>query len=256
MSDAALIVCLNCEHRFAGAYCPRCGQKSSTGRLRLGEILGDVVSQIFNMDAKVPRTIAGLTTAPGRVCRDYVQGRRVGYVPPFRYCLTLLTLTVLFNLAIGFDPASVSPRTDFSPLQEEILRIISGIAMRPLDLVIFAVLPAFILVVRLLFRKSGYTYAEVSSFVLFIMGHIMFLGLFLAPLKILLPGLGIGMKLIMQLGYFSWAATVFFEARVVVALLKSLAATVIYLLLVMVAMTLLVLPAVISAVRSGAVGLE
>ena len=130
MHETAPIVCLNCDHPFTGSFCPACGQTGATGRLRVREIAGDAISQVFNLDAKVPRTLIGLTTAPGRVCREYVRGRRVGYVPPFRYCLILLTLTVLANLAIGFDPTSLTAQRDFTPLQEELRAMVAGFVVR------------------------------------------------------------------------------------------------------------------------------
>ncbi|MCB1629730.1 MAG: DUF3667 domain-containing protein, partial [Xanthomonadales bacterium] len=82
--------CLNCGRVLQGAYCSECGQAASVGRLSLRQVIDDLFSEFSSWDSRLPRTLRRLTVDPGGLCRDYVAGRRVGYVAPLRYLLLAL----------------------------------------------------------------------------------------------------------------------------------------------------------------------
>lgn len=93
--------CLNCGSGLSGAYCFECGQGHRHARLRLRDWLSDVIDGIANLDSRILNTVIGLSLRPGLVARDYVQGRRVGYVSPARYALVACAL---WWLAVSLNP--------------------------------------------------------------------------------------------------------------------------------------------------------
>jgi len=216
---------------FEGSFCPRCGQEAATGRLHLGGLLRELISHLTNLDGKVPRTFLGLLRAPGEVCRDYVEGRRVNYVAPLRYCLTIIAAKALIILLVGADPG-----------ETETSQFIDRFMTRHLDLIYFDVLPLFTLILRALFRKSGYSYAEVGAFVLYVMGQFLLLWLLLTPLTPLLGAWAFPLRMLIQLGILSWAAAPFFQISPGVAIFKSLLATVAYFLILTLVATILIHP--------------
>lgn len=253
MSEQESVRCLNCGATFQGVYCPSCAQKASTRRLRLADILGEVTSQLFNLDAKVPRTVLALTRNPGRVCREYVEGKRERYVPPFRYCLTIVALVLLGYALFGVDVAQIAEHVSgpATGATREVQHTITSFVAQHLNLVIFAALPVFALIVRWLFYASGYNYAEVGAFVLYVMGHVLLLALLLTPLRGVAAGPYLALRILLQLGLFTWAALVFFEPPLLAGILKSLLATGLYFLVVAGVVMVILLPRILHLVRGG-----
>lgn len=246
--------CLNCGESLTGPHCASCGQAASTGRLQVREILGDAVAHLFNLDSKVPRTVVGLTLDPGRVVREYVDGRRATYVSPLRYCLIAVAVMVLVYVSLDINVVNVtmistSPDVEVQEQVDEIrLEIIRVINAR-LNLVIFLALPVLGLAVRWLFRKSGRNYAECMAYVLYVMGQVLALGIPFGLLHPVAAKASIGLRVLLQVGYLTWAATAFFGRKWWISALKVVLATVIYMLAVALAVAALAGPRAFELLR-------
>lgn len=60
------------------------------------------VETLFLMDGRLAQTVPALMLYPGRVSRDYLNGRRARFIPPFRlYVLASLVFFVLMPLVTG-----------------------------------------------------------------------------------------------------------------------------------------------------------
>ncbi|WP_442265229.1 DUF3667 domain-containing protein [Tenacibaculum sp. ZS6-P6] len=94
--------CLNCGYEFEGheLFCPVCGQKNKDKRITFGSFVKEVFAGFFSWDAKFWRTLRPLLFKPGRVSKDYIEGKRVKYSNPFRF---YLTTSVLFFLLVGLN---------------------------------------------------------------------------------------------------------------------------------------------------------
>jgi len=92
--------CRNCGAPLLGQYCSACGQRGRTRLITLWELVRDVVGDVFELDSRLWRSIAPLLLKPGKLTKDYLAGRRVHYVPPFRM---YLILSILFFVVISFD---------------------------------------------------------------------------------------------------------------------------------------------------------
>lgn len=246
--------CLNCGHDVAGAYCSACGQAASTGRLGVKEILGDALSNLLNLDSKIPRTVVGLTRRPGTVVTEYVEGRRASYVAPFRYCLIVVAVMVVLYASLDIDPINVvattdSPRIEDQQRIEEVRVEIVRLVNSRLNLVIFLALPLLGLIIRGLFRRSGRNYAECMAFVFFMMGQVFLLALPFGLLQALAPRTSLIARLLIQVGYLSWAAVTFFAEPAWGAGLKSCAASFAYMLAVGLIVALLAGPRVFELLR-------
>ncbi len=102
--------CLNCGTPLRGQYCGHCGQRARSRLISLWELLQDAFGDLFEMDSRLWRTLIPLLARPGRLTRDYLEGRRARYMPPFRM---YLVLSVIFFVVAFFDP-----RDDLSLLFE------------------------------------------------------------------------------------------------------------------------------------------
>jgi hypothetical protein len=91
--------CQNCGAALAGVYCSACGQKSDVRILSLGRLLADTIGDLYDFDSRMWRSLATLVAWPGRLTREYLEGKRARYTPPFRmYVVTSLTFFLVFAL--------------------------------------------------------------------------------------------------------------------------------------------------------------
>ena len=115
--------CKNCNTGVSGTvYCPTCGQKSDTHVLTFTEFLVETADGLFNFDSRLWRSLSPLILHPGKLTNEYLKGRRMHYLPPFRLYLILSVLFFLipnneFNLENGFSGQAgqgVNPTPDIS----------------------------------------------------------------------------------------------------------------------------------------------
>ncbi len=93
--------CLNCGAQLVGQYCGQCGQRASGRLISLWELLRDAFGDMFELDSRLWRTLIPLMARPGQLTSDYLRGRRMRYMPPFRM---YLVLSLLFFVIVFFDP--------------------------------------------------------------------------------------------------------------------------------------------------------
>ncbi len=104
--------CLNCGTRLRGQYCGNCGQRSRGRLISIWQLLREAFGDLFELDSRLWRTVLPLLSRPGRLTKDYLEGRRARYMPPFR---TYLVLSVIFFLVAFFDPQGFKQIIDPDP---------------------------------------------------------------------------------------------------------------------------------------------
>lgn len=96
------ILCRNCGTPLRGEYCSQCGQREGRGDLKLGEVAGELVGELFNWDSRFWRTFVPLIFRPGFLTAEFIAGRRARYVPPFRlYLIVSFVLFLVVSLMSG-----------------------------------------------------------------------------------------------------------------------------------------------------------
>jgi hypothetical protein len=93
--------CLNCGTHLRGQYCGNCGQRSRNRLISIWQLLREAFGDLLEIDSRLWRTLLPLLSRPGQLTRDYLEGRRARYMPPFR---TYLVLSVIFFVVAFFDP--------------------------------------------------------------------------------------------------------------------------------------------------------
>ena len=118
-SQAAL--CLNCGAGLPERWCSNCGQSEEARHRSLGHLLAEFTEVLTHADSRLWRTLGGLAWRPGRLTRDYLEGRRISQLPPLR--LALIALFLLFTVAsLLARPMHVPriPTGDLAEVQHEI----------------------------------------------------------------------------------------------------------------------------------------
>lgn len=83
--------CANCATPLTGSFCHACGQRAHVHRslLHLGE---EVLHGLLHFDAKGWRTLPMLVAKPGKLTRDYIDGKRTRFVSPLALFLFMMFL--------------------------------------------------------------------------------------------------------------------------------------------------------------------
>jgi hypothetical protein len=198
--------CRNCGEPLRGAFCSACGQSHRFVRLELRALIKDVLERVVRLDTPALRTIGELTVDPGRVGREYLVGRRIAYVHPFKYALATFVLAIVANLllihrnGVPSDP-TLAHVVEFSLHWGQALN--------------FAVMPVFAVCLYGLFsgppRMGGVLGAprmlewiEDYILVLFALGHVALLQVLLAPFVPYLGCVAPALLVVLPIAYVSW----------------------------------------------------
>ncbi len=116
MVDDPPVVCRNCEAKVEHTYCPVCGQGGAVIRLGFGALIRDFFEGYLGYDSALRRTLLPLFTRPGRLTRDYLDGKRKRFFSPLRFYIFCSILLFLFlDLSpIGFAMKTSEEKTAIS----------------------------------------------------------------------------------------------------------------------------------------------
>jgi hypothetical protein len=102
-APAAMLRCRNCEAPLVGPFCAECGQKHHEHLdPSIREIAHEAGEELLHLDGKLLETMRLLLTAPGRLTREFLAGRRARYLSPLKL---YLTCSVLYFFIMALVPA-------------------------------------------------------------------------------------------------------------------------------------------------------
>ena len=89
--------CLNCGTALEGPFCYYCGQPDKNFMRFFPVLLREFMEDFLELDSRFTRTMKSLLFLPGKLTRDYLDGKRFRYTPPLR--LYIFSSMVFFILA-------------------------------------------------------------------------------------------------------------------------------------------------------------
>lgn len=99
---AGTVLCENCHAPVSGKYCSACGQRHFDHPVHhFGHFVGEAFEDLTHADSRLWRTLIALLFRPGFLTREFLDGRRVRYLPPVRL---YLVLSVVFFLILAVTP--------------------------------------------------------------------------------------------------------------------------------------------------------
>ncbi|MBC7848332.1 MAG: DUF3667 domain-containing protein [Chitinophagaceae bacterium] len=154
-----LITCISCGELGNGKHCNRCGQAYVVNRITLQSISHEVFHFFTHLDKGFPFTLKKLITSPGAMQREYIAGNRSRHQKPFSMffiCATISALMIYWiNMAlINYYDAGDQSEAQFFNRYWVLLQIV--------------MLPVYSFITWLFFRRSGYNFAEIIVFQLYI----------------------------------------------------------------------------------------
>jgi len=113
--------CLNCGTALEGPFCHYCGQPDRNFMRFFPALLREFLTEFLELDSRFSRTMKPLLFKPGRLTRDYLDGRRFRYTPPLR--LYLFSSIVFFLLAAFLSSDAIQGNIQVSGPGDSGLRI-------------------------------------------------------------------------------------------------------------------------------------
>jgi len=106
------VTCKNCETIFNGKFCPECGQSVIDYDKPFSFIFYNFAGDFFAFDTRFFRTFVALMYKPGFLSKEYFEGKRVKYAPPFR--IFIFASFILFLLLQTYTNKGLSKILDSS----------------------------------------------------------------------------------------------------------------------------------------------
>jgi Protein of unknown function (DUF3667) len=100
-TSAAVRRCLNCGAALTGRYCANCSQAADVHVPSTRELLHETLEGLTHSDSRLWNTLSLLWFVPGKLTQEFIAGRRVAYLPPFRL---YLVLSIIFFLVASISP--------------------------------------------------------------------------------------------------------------------------------------------------------
>jgi hypothetical protein len=85
---------------LTGEYCAACGQRHEPHVHTLGHFASEAFESVTHADSRLWRTLGYLLVKPGFLSREFFNGRRARYLPPFRL---YLVISLLFFVVAGLN---------------------------------------------------------------------------------------------------------------------------------------------------------
>jgi hypothetical protein len=95
VTQAAVAHCKNCGAVLLGRFCSNCSQAADVHVPSTRELLHDMLEGLTHSDSRLWLTLKYLWFSPGKLTQEFIAGRRVAYLPPFRL---YLVLSIIFFL--------------------------------------------------------------------------------------------------------------------------------------------------------------
>lgn len=113
------IECLNCGQplRSDDNFCADCGQVNDERPLSISDYFSGFFSNFFSFDSKLYKTIIPLLFKPGKVSKEYIEGKRKKYTNPFQL---YLHTTIVFFLLNGLI-STIKNLTDINQEVEDVV---------------------------------------------------------------------------------------------------------------------------------------
>lgn len=123
--------CFSCEEPIVGKFCAACGQKNDDYRRSIFSLGIELLASLTAIEGRIWRTWAALLFKPGKVAREFSNGRRSHWSSPVRVYLAMsvllfgfiaLTKTQIISMDVDVQrkPGITKPVEDITPLDVRI----------------------------------------------------------------------------------------------------------------------------------------
>lgn len=223
------VQCLNCGSPVLGRFCQECGQASSTERYRFASLGRELYDQLRKIDASTTaRTVFALLRDPGTFVRDYLSGKRVGFLGPIKYFFYSFVVQVLLGgIVFWLTHDRAFSSTSAIDLRFEIVSLISTVFWG--------------LLWALFYRRSELNTVENVVAAIYFVAQVNFVAFFVQLIVFPFARFAAGLRdylglldILITVGYSFYFARSLFSERLVLLVPKQLILTALYVVLLLI----------------------
>lgn len=167
--DVQPVVCKNCSTKVLDNFCTHCGQSIKVSKITVRDTLQDFLNSTFSVNAPLLVTLKLLVINPGKLYREFLNGKRKTYYKPVPFFILTTIILVLVRTLTSYDPfKEIDNNTIDDPNFERLIatgKFMSKNINNFLLLFVISLSMSF----KLFFRKS-YTLAEYLAIAFYIVG--------------------------------------------------------------------------------------
>ena len=186
----SVVKCRNCGCSCTSNYCPDCGQSVKEKRLENKTFFIGLLSGLTRINQGFLFTAWNLLIHPWTVIRDYIQCRRVSYVPPVSMLIVVCFISAFVSGLLPSEPDGVveeSATEQVGLIYKMTLAVIDFImnSMVIRNLTIY--IPA-LLAIPIVYRKIGalkYNLAEYFAAMIYMTSSMLLFTIILSPLSLI-----------------------------------------------------------------------
>lgn len=152
-------LCYNCQLPLTNGenYCPNCGQENHNRQASTRHLLLDFFNDYLSFDSKLFRSVVPLILKPGFMTNEFLDGKRMKYVPPIR--LFIFLSFFYFGIIYILDQQWVGSFTiKGSEGDIEASREFMDVFQSNINIMIFAFTPIQALILMPFFRSENRRY--------------------------------------------------------------------------------------------------
>lgn len=213
--------CNNCKDELTGKYCNSCGQRASVHKITFGETFQDLIDTMFSVNTPLWTTLKMLIKNPGKLFREYLNGRRKSYYKPVAFFILMTIVYLVIRSFIKFDPFGNTTITIEDETAGHLLIQAKNFMLTNIDKLLFAFVFALGLFLKLFFYRK-YVFAEFLAVAFYLAGlYTLLTTLNMFYIQFINSSFQFLAFLVMW-GYFMYAMVSFFQKKKAIVLLKTL----------------------------------
>ena len=231
--------CKNCGFEVNRFYCPECGQKVYHERFTLRVFTG-VILHAFDIEHGFFYTAKMLLVDPGKMIREYLNGRTKDYYNPLKYFFLIVGINIIFMMWFGFVENNISNVNEIIGKGKEVSQAQTKMVdfmMQFMNFIVLLLLPVYSLISKMYYKKYKLHYGEQSIIICFIHGQTILITILFLPFFYFIPALNDYLYLfafIIALIYYSYSLKRIFKTSLFKAILGSLTISIFGLILFMI----------------------
>lgn len=221
--EKPLLNCKNCEQVISGAYCSHCGQRAAVHKVTFKETFSDLADSMFSLSAPLWTTLRLLIVNPGKLLREYLDGKRKKYYKPVTFFILTTIVYLLCKSLMDYNPLSKAEPQSNELVNTSLLFEAGQFMFAHIDKILFFFVFALGLSLKLFFYKKN-SLAEFIAISFYLLGIYTLLSTAKIFIYTFVTHKFETMPIVLMLIYYSWALASFFQKRKILVIFKGILA--------------------------------